>query len=189
VFSYTRKEGIHQNKLKNEPNWQIPEAYWCSFTETDLKTRTLLILSRIYSSVTKNNGSWTGWSDLLTPYFTISLNHNQLQKFTNNDSLRLVLILFILWLLVQVQVTLRLTVSQSVSLGVEPHLGPMTIRILLASNSTLLYPLFTDPTENSLYCCTHYPAMGCFRRICLRGNEFIEPLPSNGSIRRNIMTI
>jgi hypothetical protein len=27
---------------------------------------------------------------------------------------------------VQVQVTLGLTVSQSVSLGVEPHLGPMT---------------------------------------------------------------
>jgi hypothetical protein len=32
---------------------------------------------------------------------------------------------------VQVQVTLRRTVSQSVSLGVEPHLGPMTRYLLL----------------------------------------------------------
>jgi hypothetical protein len=32
---------------------------------------------------------------------------------------------------VQVQVTLRLTVSQSVSLGVEPHLGLMTKYLLL----------------------------------------------------------
>jgi hypothetical protein len=30
------------------------------------------------------------------------------------------------WLMVKVKVTLRLTVSQSVSLGVEPHLGLMT---------------------------------------------------------------
>jgi hypothetical protein len=32
---------------------------------------------------------------------------------------------------VKVKVTLRLTVSQSVSLGVEPHLGPMTRYVLL----------------------------------------------------------
>jgi hypothetical protein len=36
-----------------------------------------------------------------------------------------------LLLKVQVQVTLRLTVSQSVSLGVEPNLGPMTRYLLL----------------------------------------------------------
>jgi hypothetical protein len=35
---------------------------------------------------------------------------------------------------VKVKVTLRLTVSQSVSLGVEPHLGPMT-RYLLPCDS------------------------------------------------------
>jgi hypothetical protein len=39
---------------------------------------------------------------------------------------------------VQVQVTLRLTVSQSVSLGVEPRLGRMT-RYLLLMNITVLF--------------------------------------------------
>jgi hypothetical protein len=34
----------------------------------------------------------------------------------------------------QVKVTLRLTVSQSVSLGVEPHLGPMTRYLLLCDS-------------------------------------------------------
>jgi hypothetical protein len=40
-------------------------------------------------------------------------------------------------LLVKVKVTLRLTVSQSVSLGIEPHLGPMT-RYLFLSDSYVL---------------------------------------------------
>jgi hypothetical protein len=31
-----------------------------------------------------------------------------------------------------------------------------------------------------------YLAMGCLPRICLRGNAFIEPLPSSGSIRHNM---
>jgi hypothetical protein len=34
------------------------------------------ILSRDYGSVTNNNGFWIGWLDLLTPSFTITLNHN-----------------------------------------------------------------------------------------------------------------
>jgi hypothetical protein len=38
---------------------------------------------------------------------------------------------------VRVKVTLRLTVSQSVSLGIEPHLGPMT-RYLFLSDSYVL---------------------------------------------------
>jgi hypothetical protein len=37
----------------------------------------------------------------------------------------------------QIKVTLRLTVSQSVSLGIEPHLGPMT-RYLFLSDSYVL---------------------------------------------------
>jgi beta-glucanase (GH16 family) len=47
------------------------------------------ILSRVYSSVTSNNAVWIGWLDLLTPSFTIILNHDQLQEFTVSDSLRL----------------------------------------------------------------------------------------------------
>jgi hypothetical protein len=42
------------------------------------------ILSRVHDSVTNNNGFWIGWLDLLTPSFTITSNHNQLQEFTVN---------------------------------------------------------------------------------------------------------
>jgi hypothetical protein len=36
--------------------------------------------------VINNNGFWIGWLDLLTPSFTISLNHNQLQSLSINFS-------------------------------------------------------------------------------------------------------
>jgi hypothetical protein len=39
---------------------------------------------------------------------------------------------------VKVKVTLRLTVSQSVSLGVKPHLGPMTRYLLLCDSYGLV---------------------------------------------------
>jgi hypothetical protein len=48
-----------------------------------------IIMSRTYSFVTNNNGFWIGWLDLLTPFFTITLNHNQLQQLTIIDCLRL----------------------------------------------------------------------------------------------------
>jgi hypothetical protein len=41
-----------------------------------------MILSRVYGSVTNNNGFWIGWLDLLTPSCTVSLNHSQLHEFT-----------------------------------------------------------------------------------------------------------
>jgi hypothetical protein len=41
--------------------------------------------------------------------------------------------------LVKVKVTLRLTVSQSVSLGVEPHLGLMTRYLLLFDSYGLAF--------------------------------------------------
>jgi hypothetical protein len=43
-----------------------------------------------------------------------------------------------LFSVVKVKVTLRLTVSQSVSLGVEPHLGPMTRYLLLCDSYGLV---------------------------------------------------
>jgi hypothetical protein len=42
-------------------------------------------------------------------------------------------------LLVKVKVTLRLTVSQSVSLGVEPHLGLMTRYLVLFDSYGLFF--------------------------------------------------
>jgi hypothetical protein len=58
------------------------------------------ILSRVYGYVIINNGSWIGWLDLLTVFFSISLNHNQLQELTINDCLRLAPFSFSLILLV-----------------------------------------------------------------------------------------
>jgi hypothetical protein len=51
--------------------------------------RTVFILPPVYGSVTNNNGAWIAWLDLLTPSFTISFNHNQLQPFIINYCVRL----------------------------------------------------------------------------------------------------
>jgi hypothetical protein len=42
--------------------------------------------SRVYVCVTNNNGFWIAWWDLLTPSFTISLNHSQLQYYNKWQS-------------------------------------------------------------------------------------------------------
>jgi hypothetical protein len=47
----------------------------------------IVISSRVYVSVTNNNGFWIGWLDLLTHYFTASFNYNQLQQLTINGCL------------------------------------------------------------------------------------------------------
>jgi hypothetical protein len=41
------------------------------------------------------------------------------------------------------------------------------------------------PFTHVAYCCTCYPATSCLPRICLRGNLFIEPLPSSASHGRD----
>jgi hypothetical protein len=66
--------------------------------------------------------------NLATIFFTASLA--ELNSTANPQ-----LSLLINW----IQVTLRLTVSQSVSLGVEPHLGLMTRYILLFDNYGLAF--------------------------------------------------
>jgi hypothetical protein len=58
----------------------------------------------------------------------------------------------------KVKVTLRLTVSQSVSLVIEPHLGPMT-RYLFLSDSYVIVsvgrPL--DERTGSVFCMCRWP--------------------------------
>jgi hypothetical protein len=48
-------------------------------------------------------------------------------------------LIFLLFHQVKVKVSLRLTVSQSVSLGVEPHLGLMTRYLLLFDSYSLVF--------------------------------------------------
>jgi hypothetical protein len=65
---------------------------------------------------------------------------------------------FQLFILVEVKVTLRLTVSQSVSFGVEPHLGLMTRYLLLFDSYGLVSvgrPLWRE--EGSVFCICFWP--------------------------------
>jgi hypothetical protein len=62
---------------------------------------------------------------------------------------------------VRVRVTLRLTVGQSVSLGVEPHLGLMTRYLLLFDSYGLVFvgrPLWRENGSVFCACCWHSPA-------------------------------
>jgi hypothetical protein len=57
-----------------------------------------------------------------------------------------------------------------------------------------IYTIYTRPLSAQgstvvAYCCRLYLATGCLSRICLRGDVFIEQLPSNGSIRHNIKMV
>jgi hypothetical protein len=66
---------------------------------------------------------------------------------------------------------MRLSVSQSVSLGVEPHLGPMTRYLLLFDSYSLV---FVGRVENTAHhCCSSIVSVG----VCL----LTKPLRSNGS--------
>jgi hypothetical protein len=63
--------------------------------------------------------------------------------------------------LLKVKVTLRLTVSQSVSLGVEPHLGIMTRFLLLFESYGLVFvrrPLWREDGSVFCICCWPSPA-------------------------------
>jgi hypothetical protein len=61
----------------------------------------------------------------------------------------------------KVKITLRLTVCQSVSLGVEPHLGPMTRYLLLFDSCDLVFvgrPLWREDGSVFCICCWPLPA-------------------------------
>jgi hypothetical protein len=68
---------------------------------------------------------------------------------------------FVWLLLIKVKVTLRLTVGQSVSLGVEPHLGLMTRYLLLFDGYGLVFvgrPLWREIGSVFCICCWSSPA-------------------------------
>jgi hypothetical protein len=70
---------------------------------------------------------------------------------------------------VKVKITLRLTISQSVSLGIEPHLGPIT-RYLFLSDSYVLVsvgrPLWRE--DGSVFCMCCWPLGLATVFYCLR---------------------
>jgi hypothetical protein len=120
----------------------------------------MFVLSRIYGSVTNNNGF--GWLTVSTP-FTISLNHNQLQQ--HNQS------------------TAELFFPHC------RGLAPFSFHSLLyylysleADSEKTPLPLlfYLQRQKRKLSDC-------CLSTRC-RGNVFTESLPSNGSTCHNIIT-
>jgi hypothetical protein len=70
-----------------------------------------------------------------------------------------------------------------------PHRKHLSVlpRVVMAACLLVRYP-----AKDALYCrllLYVLPSNGCLPRICLRGNIFIEPLPSSGSIRHSICLI
>jgi hypothetical protein len=108
---------------------------------------------------------------------------------------------------VRVRVTLRLTVSQSVCVGVEPRLGLMTRYLFFIESYSSVHmgrPLWRE-VGSVISTAEHGPhrkrplllsrrvsdplsSSGCLNVacVCSRRNVFTESLTSNGSIRHNI---
>jgi hypothetical protein len=141
------------------------------------------ILSRVYGSVTNNNGLWIGWLDLLTASFTITRNHNQSSAepfFRNCRGLAPFSSSFYDSLQLKVKVTLQLAVyRQSVRLGVKPlethdHSTPTELR-------WILYPLGRDHAQKIqfVYCCV---------RVCW-GSHVIATEPIHWRARCSLATV
>jgi hypothetical protein len=118
--------------------WAFTACYRDSFTYFYFNGRTnqVLILSRVYGCVTNNNGFWIGW--LINTSFTITLNHN---LFTTTNSGCHVVTWSSRWLPRTRAILLLLL-----------RLTPYTLLCSYSCqlrNSTLLYFLGMDPTENT----------------------------------------
>jgi hypothetical protein len=117
-----------------------------------------LILSRIYGSMTNNNGFWIWWLYLLTPSCTISLNHNPLQQPIINsclDSLHSRSSFF--W-------------TELPALEIDSLIA--TLHVPHGKHSLYCWQsLFTAPLPSNI---------SIVPRVCFCGNVFSDPLPSNG---------
>jgi hypothetical protein len=93
----------------------------------------------------------------------------------------------------KVEVTLRLTASQSVSLGVEPHLGLMTRYLLLFDSYGLVFvglPLWLE--DGSVFCICCWPSPGSLSRVrvpwdswsCFTVSDLRLPFSSPPTTRR-----
>jgi hypothetical protein len=70
------------------------------------------------------------------------------------------------WTVVKVKVTLRLTVNQSVNLGIEPHLGPTTRYLFLSESYVLVSvgrPLWRE--DGSVFCICRWPCQLSLSRV------------------------
>jgi hypothetical protein len=122
--------------------------------------------------VTNNNGYWIGWLDLLTPSFTIALNHNQLQQLIINYRLRLAP--FLNGLRVS-SLLLRLTWFWFTN----PSLLRMTSESLRTNDEQMNYvfPLYLRGEPNRDHYLQHFIYYPVPIRCC--GNMPSEPLCSN----------
>jgi hypothetical protein len=156
-----------------------------------------IIKSRIYGSVTNNNGFLIEWLDLLTASFTITRNNNQSSAepfFLGRRGLAPFSFLFYDALLIYDWTTHVVSrrnhrrhpfPAMDIS---EPHrkhrfLFCCIYSALHRNGSYLIFACVFVVT----YCCKLDSETGCLPRICLRGNVFTESLPSNGCTCHNII--
>jgi hypothetical protein len=141
------------------------------------------VLSRVYGYMTNNNGSCIQWSDLLTAYFTISLNHNQLQQITINNWLAPFSFSLYsnFWFTIYSRTIRRRDIHCPPMDICEPHRKHCflycCIYSMLHRNGS--YPIVACMFVVA-YFCRLYLTTGCLPRICLHGNMFTESLSSNG---------
>jgi hypothetical protein len=111
--------------------------------------------------VTYKDGFWIWWSNLLDIYTTCyNISQITLFNWTLSTSDHTTLIHCYTTTGVKVKVTFRRSVSQSVSLGVEPHLGLMTRYLLLFDSYGLSvgHPLWRENRSVFCICCWPLPA-------------------------------
>jgi hypothetical protein len=124
------------------------------------------ILSRVRGPVTNNNGFWMdNW-----------IYWHLIQPRSTENTAPLLLLR---------HVTTQPPSNQSRRGPHRKHLSFLS-RIVTAACLLVRYPAM-----DVLYCRVLLYALfsnGCLPRICLRGNVFIEPLPSSGSIRHTIIS-
>jgi hypothetical protein len=123
-----------------------------------------------------NNGFWIVWLDLLTPFFIIILNHNQLQQLTINDCLRLApfwldndcLLLWLTWfwftshsltselrltnhewIVLSLSLMLRPTVSWPVCLGIKHPSGAYDLIFITVTTAAGLLMRGALPDERT----------------------------------------
>jgi hypothetical protein len=136
-----------------------------------------IILSRLYGTwqpITRVLGpnKWVYWTNELQKYHTTKCNtHFRIFFCSQLVILGRWLLTWLTWFLPRLTLSIavcqlpllsqRLTVSQSVSLGVEPHLGLITRYLLLFDNYGLVFvgrPLWREDGSVFYICCWPSPA-------------------------------
>jgi hypothetical protein len=159
----------------------LTEVLWITFVAN--------VLSRVWGSVTNNNGFWIGWLDLLTPSFSITTTHNwwlpkacSIPYWTTN----VFLVILLLWLRSGLWIghffSFHCPLVNTPQLNTEPNstIGPPSefssnwLATELTNYVSSLYNLGMNWIEITISNSSRYCVL-----IYYCGNVSCDPLPSN----------